>query len=422
MFPHGIHGDAEVRYRSLLEFLSSGQLSPMVYSYVHPLVSAPLLFLGNLYKDGFWWVSRFNTFLFLGTLLVAARVFRLRYGWSPPRVRLALLLLLGATMFPKHSTDYYAEVFCSCLVFLGILAFQSGRSVLALAAICLSTWNVVATIGGSGLLLVFFALRSRRWRYLAALPLLPAGFLLENWLKYGEAYPTAYLAMQQGPFTIVPYAMGPGFSYPLFFGLLNNLFSFGRGLLWFTPGLLLLFHPSLRRDPARRPQAELFLLGLAYLAGLLVVYSKFWAWHAGAFWGPRYLLFASLLAALALACFRGEEEKATAPWRGLWAVLTLASLWVACQGVMYGTDFLEPCYSRGHELEFACHYVPQFSVLWRYFTVLPPLEGRRVGFLVYFLLVAGTVLWAPARELVGELLAWLRRSFAEYADFSKWRA
>ena len=421
MFPHGIHGDAEVRYRFLLELLGTGKLPPMVYSYVHPLVSAPLLALGSLYKDGFWWVSRFNTFVFLGTLLVAARVFRIRYGWSPERVRLALLLLLGATMFPKHSTDYYAEVFSCCLAFLAILAFQNGRSFLAVAALCLSVWNVIATVAGAGLLLMFFALRARRWRYLAALPLLPAGFLLENWLKYGEAYPTAYLAMQQGPFTILPYAMGPGFSYPLFFGLLNNLFSFGRGLLWFTPGLLLLFHPALRREPARRPHAELFLLGLAYLAGLLLVYSKFWAWHGGAFWGPRYLLFASLLAALALACFRWEEA-IPAPWRALWVCLILASAWVACQGVMYGTDFLEPCYTRGHELEFACHYVPQFSVLWRYFTVLPPLEGRRVGFLVYFLLVAGTVLWRPVTQLTAELLAALRRSLIDLADLSKWRA
>lgn len=420
MFPHGIHGDAEVRHRFLLELLETGKLPAMVYSYVHPLFSAPLLLLGNVYKDGFWWISRFNTFLFLATLAIAGRALRRHHGWSAEGTRLALLLLLAATMFPKHSTDYYAEVFSCCFALFSILAYQRGRSALAVLALCLSVWNVIATVVGAGVLLVFFALRSRRWRYLAALPLLPAGFLFENWLKYGEAYPTAYMAMQNGPFTIVPYAMGPGFSYPLFFGLLNNLFSFGRGLLWFAPGLLLLLHPALRRDSLRRRTVELFILGLAYLAGLLVIYSKFWAWHGGAFWGPRYLLFGSLLAALALAAFRAERAGGLG-MRVLWIAAALLSFWVGCQGVMYGTDFLEPCYSRGHELEFACHYVPQFSVLWRYFTVLPELQGRRVGFLIYFLLVAGTVLWHPVKETGAELLAMLRQAVKNYGNFSSWR-
>lgn len=421
MFPHGIHGDADVRYRFLLELLSSGRLPPMVYSYVHPLLSAPLLLLGHVFKDGFWWLCRFNTFLFLATLGLLARELKRTHGWSPKDTRLAVLLLLAATMMPKHATDYYAEVFGACLALLAILAYQRGKSLLAILALCLSTWNVIATIFGAGALLALFAFRSRRWRYLAALPLLPAGFLFENWLKYGEAYPTAYMAMQNGPATIVPYAMGPGFSYPLLFGLLNNLFSFGRGLLWFAPGLLVLLHPALRRNLKADKGNELFFLGAAYLAGLLLVYSKFWGWHGGAFWGPRYLLFGSFLAALALAAFRKAPEPG-ALWRSVWVLATLLSLWVGCEGVMYGTDFLEPCYSRGHELEFACHYVPQFSVLFRYFTVLPALEGRRVGFLVYFLLVGGTVLWAPVRQLLKELLLFLRALISEYGTLSNWRA
>lgn len=419
MFPHGIHGDAEVRYRFLLQFLETGKLPPMVYSYVHPLVSAPLMVLGALYKDGFWWVSRFNVFVLLGTMWIAQQHFRKFYAWRSEDIRAAILFVLAATMFPKHSTDYYAEVFSCCFAFLSILAFQKERSWVSIVLLCLSVWNVVATIIGAGGLLAFYALRSRRWRYLAALPLLPAGFLIENWLKYGEAYPTAYMAMQQGPFTIIPYAMGPGFSYPLFFGLLNNLFSFGRGLLWFAPGILLFLHPALLQKKRNRV-SEMLFLGLVYLAGLLLVYSKFWAWHGGAFWGPRYLLFGSLLGALALAVFRAEQVTSL-PWRIFWIVAALVSFWVGCQGVMYGTDFLEPCYSRGHELEFACHYVPQFSVLWRYFTVLPELQGRRVGFLIYFFLVAGTLLWGPVWTVVSELCKAFCLSWKNYTRLSGWR-
>lgn len=321
-------------------------------------------------------------------------------------------------MFPKHVTDYYTEVFCAVFALLAILLYQADRRTLAILAVCLSVWDGVATIAGGGLLLVYFAVRSRRWRYLAALPLLPLGFLVENWLKYGDFYPTAYMAMQVGPHSPLPYAMGPGFSYPLFFGLLNVIFSFGRGILWFAPGLVLLFHPSLWNgtDKAR----ELVRASLLYLAGLTVVYAKFWAWHGGAFWGPRYFLFASILAAYLFAAV-GRDRGVSPFWRTVWVVTALASCWVACQGVLFGTDFLEDCFRQGHELEYTCYYVPEYSVLWRFFIVAPPITGRRVAYLIYFLLVAGTLVWPPVRLLAEDAVARLRRFLADFGPATGWR-
>lgn len=416
-FPHGIHGDASVRYDALLATLRSGHLAPMVYSYVHPLVSAPLLLLGAVYKDGFWWICRFNTFLVFLLAWALARSAKDWPGWDARRVRFLTLAILGATMFPKHATDYYAEVFCAVFAMLAILAFQAGRGWLAVLALCLSAWNAVATIGGAGLLLSFFAVRSRRWRYLAALPLLPAGFLAENWLKFGEAYPTAYLAMQNGPHSPLPYAMGPGFSYPLFFGLLNVLFSFGRGLVWFAPGLALLFHPALWREGTR--DRETVRASLLYLAGLVFVYAKFWAWHGGAFWGPRYFVFASIPAALMLAMF---SRDASPWWRALVAGAAFASSWVACQGVLFGSDFLEDCFRQGHELEYTCYYVPEYSVLWRFFIVAPPITGRRVAYLAYFALVAVTLAGPSVLFLARELRAFAARAWKSHGPSSGWKA
>ena len=37
----------------------------------------------------------------------------------------------------------------------------------------------------------------------------------------------------------MPYSGRQGFSYPFFLGLISILFSFGKGLIWFSPGLLL---------------------------------------------------------------------------------------------------------------------------------------------------------------------------------------
>lgn len=420
MFPHGIHGDASVRYDSLLQSLQAGKLVPMVYSYVHPLVSSPLLLLGHIFKDGFWWICRFNVFCFLGLLFF---VWKTEARWKERGAEPMILafLFMGATMFPKHVTDYYAEVFCACLAFASILLFLSGRSVLAIVFVCLSVWNAIATFAGGTLLLIFFALRSKRWRYLAAIPLLPLGFLAENFIKYGHASPTAYLAMTipEGTRSLMPYSLGPGFSYPLFFGLLNIFLSFGRGLLFFAPGLLMFFHPSLWKG--KEKSKEVLRAGAVYLLGLVLLYAKYWCWHAGAFWGPRYFLFASLLAAYALAVIAREKDLSTG-WRVLWAGCVALSAWVACQGVFFGTDFLENCFSQGHELEFICLYVPEYSVLWRTFIVGPPLVGRRMAFLAYFLLVAVTLLWAPLRELLGEAKAALRGLWKANGPGAGWRA
>ncbi len=416
-FPHGIHGDASVRYDALRGFLSSGHLAPMVYSYVHPIFSSPLILLGHLYKDAFWWVSRFNSFMALGMIAFMAGRVRQWPEWKPESTRLLILLLMGATMFPKHVTDYYAEVFSACFAFAAILLFQSGRSGWAVAALCLSVWNVVASIFGGAGLLLFFAVREKRWRFLAALPLLPLGHMVENYLKYGEFFPSAYLAMQ-GPVSMLPYASGPGFSYPLFFGILNVFLSFGRGLLFFVPGLLILFYPALWKG--REKYKEVIWAGTIYLAGLVLVYGKYWAWHGGAFWGPRYFLFASILGAFALAALR-QERKISLPWRLYWIFAVALSCWVGCQGVLFGTDFLEDCFSRGHEIEYTCYYVPEYSVLWRFFIVAPAITGRRVVYLAYFLLIATTVLWAPVKEGARECWSYTRRAWKDFGPFSGWR-
>ena len=76
----------------------------------------------------------------------------------------------------------------------------------------------------------------RRLRYLA-LPALAGGLiLLEHLLRRGEPFAGGYTSEAGHP-TVLPYSGLPGFSYPLFFGLLSVLFSFGKGLVFFAPSL-----------------------------------------------------------------------------------------------------------------------------------------------------------------------------------------
>jgi hypothetical protein len=78
-----------------------------------------------------------------------------------------------------------------------------------------------------------------------------------------------------------------GFSLPLANGLRWNLFSLYRSLFIYAPPVLLFFLGA--RGFARRCRAQLWLI--AAIAGyVLVVYSKWWAWHGGWCWGPRFLV------------------------------------------------------------------------------------------------------------------------------------
>lgn len=411
-FPHGIHGDGTVRYQALLHLLETGRSQPILYSYVHPIASAPLLVFSHLYKDGFWWLSRFNAFLFLGTTWYAMR--RLRALWDEDSARRFALLMLAATMFPVHTQDYYSETFTACLAFLSLLEFHVRRDPLAIALLVLATWNTPGTALGSALLFGYYALRTRRLRFLCAIALLPAGIVAENFWKFGTFFPSAYVE-SHGLGNYLPYSALPGFSYPLFFGVLSVLLSFGKGLLFFVPGLLALFCRKIwDRD------RELLWPAFVYLAGLVLVFSRWWGWYGGWFWGPRFFLFGSILGALALASLWRVPDL-SAPWRWFRLTATTLSVWVGCQGVLYGQDFLEDCYARDPKLEFLCHYVPEYSPLWRVFVAQPLPHGRKWAYLAYFLLVGVTLTLTALGSLGEHARAYVASRWRAYGWNAGWR-
>ncbi len=96
----------------------------------------------------------------------------------------------------------------------------------------------------------------------------------------------AYDAARFGsPFKTEPYP-DQSFGYPPWLGLPNLLVSPGKGLLWYTPALLLLAlaaRPFWRRCP--RPAILFALICGVYL----VFYANVNYWHGDPAWGPRYL-------------------------------------------------------------------------------------------------------------------------------------
>ncbi len=209
----------------------------------------------------------------------------------------------------------------------------------------------------------------------------------------------------------------PGLSPPLFFGVLSVLFSFGKGLLFFTPGLVSLFEANVWKEEA--PMGTFLSASAAYSLGLLLLFSRWWAWTGDWFWGPRFYLFVSFFAAMLLLALYRRPSLST-PWRVFFFFAAALSFWVGCQGIMYGQDFLEPCYEGRKDVGFMCYYVPEMSVLWRPFVVWPVVQGRKVAVLIYFMLVAGTVLWLPARALLADAIRLLRKFGSERLDPRQW--
>src|SRR5262249_62404931 len=112
--------------------------------------------------------------------------------------------------------------------------------------------------------------------------------------RRGSPFTTGYEGDHGIP-TLMPYSGRPGFSYPFVLGVLSILFAFGRGLLFFTPGILFWFDERTRQ---RVPARAAVVLQLLFVAGLVLVYAKWWAWYGGGPWGPRYFVVAAAPASL----------------------------------------------------------------------------------------------------------------------------
>jgi hypothetical protein len=276
-----------------------------------------------------------------------------------------VLVLVAASMFPHHVEGYFAEVFTAVLVGVGLLAVATDRTRLGWILVIVGVVNTPAAIAGLIAVVAWRSWESRRvrdvWPIAAALALIA----IESWVRRGSPLSTGYEG-NHGDVTPLTYAGRPGFSYPLFFGLLSVLFSFGKGLVFYAPGLLAavggVWSARLQPSGARAPHVKLWI---AFLVGLILVYAKWWAWYGGLFWGPRFFLFASIPASYAIAVALADVDSRRPRARlALLAIVTLSS-WVAIDGVMFGLAGLGLC--RDPTFEWACLYVPEYSALWRPF-------------------------------------------------------
>lgn len=355
--------DGEMRFAAVAAMLNEQPVPPIKYSLIQPALSLPLaagaLAFGIDPKTA---VGYFNLVVFV--LLGGIILLELSRRFGASVACKAMLVLMSMSMLPHHLQQYFGEVLSALLITAGVLlaprAAVASALLLGLGVANTPVLLVPAAVGA--------AILVRR------LPALSVGvavavtiFALENVIKFGSLRGSAYFSAAEAGFaTVLPYSGRPGFAYPLFFGVLSILFSFGKGLVFFIPALLLFF----RKDTYRL----LNLSGVkrwalwAAAAALVLVYSKWWAWYGGNFWGPRFFLILAVPAALALAV---HLQTAARPWHAAFlAALVLLSTWVGIDGVIFGQKGMDICMANNYQLEFLCWYVPEFSALWRPFVIL----------------------------------------------------
>jgi hypothetical protein len=414
-FTPNFSGDGLARYQAVRAFASHGEFTRMVYSFWGPLFSTPLWYLGRLIKTPDWMLARYNLLLF--SLFLLALWFLLKDTLDRDALRKFLLLLVAASMFPAHTLTFYGEVFTAVLVGAGIMAIAISQSSLGWPAMVLGVVNTPASVIGLFLVTVKRVFDSRHFRYLLAVVVALILMIVDIWVRRGEFLFNAYGA-DRGARTMLPYSGRPGFSYPIFFGVLSILLSFGKGLLFYTPGVLIPIRRTLQTINTRLWNG--YLLWLLFGVGLVLTYSRWWAWYGGFYWGPRFFLFVSIPASFALA-LRLRYPPVTLLGRLALAAVLALSLWVAVVGIVYGQSNLDICTQNGYALEHLCWYVPEFSALWHPFIEASTLDLRDLLFMLFALCVFLRMTLPMLLGSQSPLWSALSTVRSHYLGFRSWR-
>jgi hypothetical protein len=190
------------------------------------------------------------------------------------------------------------------------------------------------------------------------LPVLVGGllYLAWNYARFGSPFDFGYLK--------VP------FDTPLLVGLYGWLFSSGRSVFLYTPLLLLLIW-TIPRFFKSHPFETVVIMSMT--VPLMVLYSKFWAWHGGWAWSLRYaepMLPLWILPSVTVLAFGSKA------WKSAVAVLGALGLFVQVLGLSIDpgnylsllTFQVTPVAHPGQGAKFSqamldANFVPEFSPL-----------------------------------------------------------
>ena len=414
VLPHTVEGDGRMRFDALQGLLAGHGIPDTKYPLIGSLPSIPLMLVGHVVGSPEWWAARYNVIVFAAGLGLFYVLLRERIASD---VLYAFLLLLATTgMIPDSLAGFGAETFTAMAVGTGLAAWSVGRWKTAAVLLGIGVANQPATLVGLAVALGWWAWRYKRVRALAPIVLAAGLWMAENLVRRKAALSTGY-GNDHGFRTALPYSGLSGFSYPTFFGVLSLLLSFGKGLLFFAPGLVLAFRRGLE---TLRDVKESLILWILFLAGAVLVYGTWWAWYGGFTWGPRFLIFASLPASVLLAA---QVRRPPASLAALTVVLValVLSVWVGIDGQMFGRYAQDVCSANHYSLESFCWYVPEFSVLWTPFVFRAQLSWADAALIAYAVGVAIYLSLPLLRQSAIDAYQVLGMSWAAYRGRSPWR-
>lgn len=271
------------------------------------LLTLPLVWLAKL------WTSRglVQTALLLNPLLTAwigALLYRTgrRFTWTPPvSMMVCFIFGLGTLAWPYTQTFFsdpmsawglFAAFYCLLgyrqtgskrYLFLSGLSWGLAYLSRTINLISLPIYLVVLVLViqrsvGRTLriapLYTFYRLTEQNWRALTSflIPVVLAGFLSLwwNWFRYGSIWESGYLDAES-------------FSANWLVGIRGLLISPGRGLFLYCP-ILLLAIPGAFWFRRNRPWILIHILTLTAI--YIAVYGKWYMWHGGFSWGPRFMV------------------------------------------------------------------------------------------------------------------------------------
>jgi hypothetical protein len=425
LLPRQIGGDGTFRYNDLVSFLSIHNLYQpnSRYSLIGPLFSSPLLWIGIQLRDPVEWAELYNFTLFSLCLLVSYCL--LRNHVDRALLRKFFLVLIYSSMFVAHLAFYFGEVFTALFVGFGVfVALRRFTGIGGWLVVALGVVNTPATMVGLGLLVLKRTFDSKRLRYILVFAFAIACILMEYRLRRGSIFNNGYIGTH-GFRTLMPYSGLPDFSYPFFFGVLSIVLSFGQGLLFYVPGLLLPIRKTLSNWP--RDQKidlyQVYTLWICFVVGLILVYARWWDWSGWVFWGPRYFLFASIPASFALAVRLIRYKEASLGVNLLTCMVFCLSAWVSIDGAVFQLQVMHPwiCITSHHAYSMLCSYTPEYSPLWMPFVFHLWVSPAQELFLVFSLLVAAYIVAPLFIHLLKQIWGLTKAYSRDYMKVSLWR-